>query len=114
MSVLLLLGYITGILSCMYFRFAFILSMLLDYLKVDFNHCLSSGSKSTHKRSIFGPSCGFNVASSFTTLYCRLRQEMTIRSGERNFIISGIKGRGLSTDGGRRKLRQKARMIMMS
>ena len=31
------------ILSCVYFRSAFVLSMLLDYLKADFNHCLSSG-----------------------------------------------------------------------
>ena len=39
---------------------------------------------------------------------------MTIGSGERNFTISGIKGRGLSTDSGRRKLRKRVRMIMMS
>ena len=99
--------------SCIYFRFAFVLSMLLDYLKANFNHCLSSGSKSTHMRSIFGLSCGFDVASSFITSYCKLKQGVTIGSGEKNFTISGIKGSGLSTDSGRRKPRQKVRMVMM-
>jgi DDE superfamily endonuclease len=49
-------------LSCNYFRFAFVWSMLLDYLKADFNHCLNSGSKSTHTISIFGLSCRFDAA----------------------------------------------------
>ena len=102
------------ILSCIYFRFAFVLSMLLDYLKADFSRCLSFGSKYTHTRSIFGLSCGFDAALSFITLYCELRQGTIIGNGERNFTISGIKGRGPNTDGGKRKVRMKVRMIMMS
>ena len=105
---ILLLSYIG--LSCMYFRFAFMSSMLLDYLKAAFNHCLSSGSKSIHRRNIFGQSCGFTAVSSFITLYCKLRQGQTIGSGGKNSTISGIKGRGLSTDTGKRKSRWK--MIM--
>ena len=70
------------------------LSMWLDYSKADFNHFLSSRFKSTLTTSIYGLSCGFNVVSSFIILCWKLRQEKTIRSGERNFTISGIKERG--------------------
>jgi hypothetical protein len=37
-----------------------------------------------------------------------------IGSGERSSTISGINGREPNTDAGRRKLRQKVRMIQMS
>ena len=65
-------------------RFAFMLSTLLDCLKADFNHCLSSRFKSTHMRSIFGLSCGSNAVSSSTILYYELKQEKTMGSGKRN------------------------------
>ena len=87
-----------------YFRFTFMLSMWLDYLKANFNHCLSSGFKST-LTSIYGLSCGFDVVSSFIILCWKLRHGKTIGSGKRNSTISGIKERGLSTDTGRKELR---------
>jgi len=43
-----------------------------------------------------------------------LKLGKTIGSGERNSTISGINGRELNTDAGRRKLRQKVRMTQMS
>jgi hypothetical protein len=94
------------------YRSTFVLRMPLDYLKANFSHCLSSGSKSTHMRSIFGLSCGFDAVLSSIILYCKSRQGKTIGSGERNSTISGIEGRELSTDTGRRKPRQKAMMTI--
>ena len=99
---------------CIYFRFAFVLSMQLVYSKANFNCPSSSKSKSTLTRSIYGLSCGLNVVSSFIILCCKLRQRKTIRSGKRSSTISGIKERGLSTDTGRRKLSKTVRMIIMS
>lgn len=66
-------------------RSAFVLSMPLDCSKADFSHCLSSESKSTCTRSIFGLSCGFDAVSSSTILYCKLKLGKMIGSGERNW-----------------------------
>ena len=90
------------------------LSMPLDCSKADFSHCLSSKSKSTHTKSISGLSCGFDAVSSSIILYCKLKLGKMIGSGERNSTISGINGRELNTDAGRRKLRWKVRMTQMS
>ena len=72
----------------------------LAFWKAGFSPCFSSAFKSTLTRIIFGRSCGFTVASYFTTSSCVSKPRTSIRIGTKSYTRSGIQQKGQSVESG--------------